>query len=168
MVELDSKRVNQIVSEETPKTEELRTILRAVYVRYMHLYEQYFDNIDALNDKKINELKKYHDETVDLKKYYYIDIPLDICVALDKIDEEYTNELLGDDWHHYLFDKYEDFKCTFENMEKTEDYLKAEFKEQTMTAFYETMGYIFRDDLGTGSKVVKEVEESVSKFFIWK
>ena len=52
MVELSNERVDQILHEESQKTEELKTILRGVYIRYMRLYERYFDDIDALNDDK--------------------------------------------------------------------------------------------------------------------
>ena len=37
MVELSKKRIEEILNEETAKTEELPTILRGVYTRYMCL-----------------------------------------------------------------------------------------------------------------------------------
>ena len=40
------------------KTEELTTILRGVYTRYMRLFEKYFADIEALNDEEIAKLKK--------------------------------------------------------------------------------------------------------------
>ena len=52
MIELSNERVTQILHEETLKTEELTTILRAVYRRYMYLYDTCFKDIDALNDDK--------------------------------------------------------------------------------------------------------------------
>ena len=82
MVELNNERIEQILHEETTKKEELETILRSIYNRYMWLYEKYFADIDALNDEKIAELTNYHEETLSLVKYYYMDIPLDICVGI--------------------------------------------------------------------------------------
>ena len=38
MVELSNERIDQILHEETAKTEELTTILRSIYTRYMRLY----------------------------------------------------------------------------------------------------------------------------------
>ena len=63
MVELSNERVEQILHKETHKTEELKTILRGVYTRYMRLFEKYFADIDALNDDEIAGLKQYHEET---------------------------------------------------------------------------------------------------------
>ena len=56
MVELSNRRIEQILHEETAKKEELATILRGIYTRYMHLYESYFADIDALSDDKVAEL----------------------------------------------------------------------------------------------------------------
>ena len=53
MIELSIERVDQILHQETPKKEELATILRGIYTRYMCLYEKYFADIDALNDDTI-------------------------------------------------------------------------------------------------------------------
>ena len=82
MVELSKERVEQILHEETMKKEELETILRSIYTRYMHLFENYFADLDALNDDKVAELKKYHEETKSLVRYYYLDIPQDICMDI--------------------------------------------------------------------------------------
>jgi hypothetical protein len=68
----------------------------------MWLYEKYFADIDALNDEKIAELTNYHEETLSLVKYYYMDIPLDICVGIKAFEEEYSANLLGAEWHKYL------------------------------------------------------------------
>ena len=56
MIELSNERVETILEEETPKTPELETLLRAIYTRYMRLYEKYFADIDKLNDKEIKKL----------------------------------------------------------------------------------------------------------------
>ena len=61
MVELSNERIEQILHQETAKKEELATILRGIYTRYMRLYEKLFADIDALNDEKITELRKYHE-----------------------------------------------------------------------------------------------------------
>ena len=54
MIKLSNERIEQILHEETVKKEELATILRSIYNRYMWLYEKYFADIDALNDEKIS------------------------------------------------------------------------------------------------------------------
>ena len=41
------------------------------------------------------------------------------------------------------------------NKNKSEEDLKAEFKKQTLTDFYDTMDLIFREGFGTGSETVK-------------
>ena len=110
MVELSKKRIEEILNEETAKTEELPTILRGVYTRYMCLFEKYFADIDALNDEKVAELRKYHEETKSLIKYYYMDIPLDICAGLEAFEKEYCDNLLGTKWHDYLYSYYKDFR----------------------------------------------------------
>ena len=96
--------------KESQKTEELITILRGVYIRYMRLYERYFADIDALNDDKIAEFNKFHEETRSLIKYYYMDIPLDICTALIEFDKKYSAKLLGSRWQRFLFDGFNEFK----------------------------------------------------------
>ena len=65
MVELSTERIDEILYKETQKTVDLPTLLRSIYTRYMHLYESYLADIDTLNDEKIAELKKYHEETID-------------------------------------------------------------------------------------------------------
>ena len=159
MVELSNERVDQILHEETHKTEELITILRGVYIRYMRLYERYFDDIDALNDDKIAEFNKYHEETKSLIKYYYMDIPLDICTALSEFDKQYSEKLLGSNWRRYLFDSLKKYKS--DRGDKSKEGLKADFEEKILTAFYETMDYIFRDGFGTCSESTKKFEDGL-------
>ena len=96
MVELSNERVEQILNEETVKTEELKTILRGIYTRYMRLFEKYLSDIDALNDDEIEKLKNYHEETRSLVKYYYLDIPLDTCILIKAEFEEKTLESFYD------------------------------------------------------------------------
>ena len=74
MIELTNQRIKQILHEETAEKAEVTTILRAIYNRYMHLYEKYFADIDKLNDKEIKKLREYHEETKSLVKYYYMDM----------------------------------------------------------------------------------------------
>ena len=114
MVELRNERIQQMLREETPKTEEVKTILRCVYTRYMRLFEKYFADIDALNDDRIAELKQYFEETGSLVKYYYMDIPQDICEGLSMFDNAYIAELLGPNWHKYIFDSYKNFRGAME------------------------------------------------------
>ena len=165
MVELSVKRVDQILHEETQKTEVLATILRAVYTRYMRLYEQYFADIDALDDEEIAKLKKYHEETKSLVKYYYMDIPHDVCTGLMEFDKKYSAKLLGSDWHKTLFDSYQEFKDENKGKEKAEERLKAEYTEEILSAFYEAMDYVFRDGFGTGSKTAEKIIDKLKSFF---
>lgn len=162
MIELSAERVNDILQNETPKTEVLPTILRSIYNRYMRLFERYFDDIDALNDDKIAELKKYHDETIGLIMYYYLDIPLDTCVALTKFNGEHVSKLLGADWHKQLSDSYRDFKAENTDSNKSEAALKEEFREHALTEFYESMDYVFRSAFGTGSKTTEKIMGGLS------
>ena len=60
MIELNNERMEQILHDETAKTEDLTTILRGIYTRYMILYERYFAGFDALNDDKIAEFPERH------------------------------------------------------------------------------------------------------------
>ncbi|MBR4473062.1 MAG: hypothetical protein IKS55_05445 [Oscillospiraceae bacterium] len=152
MLELSTERVDEILHKETQKTEELPTILRGIYTRYMHLCEEYLADLDALNDDKIAELKKYHEETRSLVKYYYMDIPEDICTAIREYDEQTCTGLLGPDWRKYVVGGYEKFKEDYRNRDKSEECLKKEFKEQNLKAFYEEMDDVFRDGFGTASK----------------
>ena len=157
MIELSNERLDQILHKETVKKEELGTILRSIYTRYMRLYEKYFADIDALNDDVIAELKKYHEETGSLVKYYYMDIPLDICMGLREFEEKYSANLLGPEWHKYLFDTYKEFKEKNKKKNKSEKDLKADFSKQALTAFYDAIGYVLRDGFGTGSQTASKV-----------
>ena len=163
MVELSQERVETILNEETPKTEELTTILRAVYTRYMRLYEKYFADPDALNDEVIAELNQYHEETRSLVKYYYMDIPQDVCTGLKNFDDKYGDKLLGPDWHQSLLDLHKYFRG--KNWSKKEEWVKAEFRKQALDAFYETMGSIFRTGFGSDSKAAERIVDGVRGLF---
>ena len=126
----------------------------------MRLYERYFADINALNDEKIAELNKFHEETKSLIKYYYMDIPLDICAALIEFDKQYSEKLLGSNWRRYLFDSLKKYKSDRED--KSKEGLKADFEEKILTAFYDTMDYIFRDGFGTGSESAKEIKDGLA------
>ena len=160
MIELSNERIEQMLHEETPKTEELTTILRGVYNRYMRLYERYFADIDALDDDKIAELGRYREDTKSLIKYYYMDIPHDISLELNAFEKEYGDKMLGSDWRKYLSDRFNEFKSV--NMGKSEECLKADFVGQNLTAFYEKMDSIFRDGFGTGSKYAERLTKGLS------
>ena len=155
MVELSKERIEQILHEETAKKEDQGTILRSIYTRYMRLYEQLFEDIDALDDDQIAVLRDYHDETRSLVRYYYMDIPLDICKGIEEFENKYTDGLLGREWRKNLFDRYKAFREESRNKDKSEEDLKSEFKKQTLTDFYDTMDLIFREGFGTGSETVK-------------
>ena len=166
MVELSRERVEMILNEETPKTEELTTILRAVYTRYMRLYEKYFADPDALNDEVIAELNQYHEETRSLVKYYYMDIPEDVCDEIVEFDVKYGSKLLGPDWHKFLFDEYKHFRG--KNWDKSEEWTKEEFKKEALHGFYQAMGSVFRQGFDTGSKHTSNFIEGVSSLLFGK
>ncbi len=166
MIELSNEALEQILHKETAKTEELKTILRSVYTRYMRLYERYFADTDSLNDHEIAQMRSYHETTGSLVKHYYMDIPLDICIALKEFDDRYSANLLGTQWHKYLFDSYEDFKE--KNQDKNEACLKAEFAKQALAAFYDAMGYIFREGFGTESRTAKDVLSGITGLLFGK
>ena len=163
MVELSKERIEKILHEETVKTEELATILRGIYTRYMRLYEKYFADIDALNDAKIAELRKYHEETGSLVRYYYMDIPQDICEGLLEFENKYSANLLGPGWHEYLFSSYQEFREESDARD-----IKAEFSKQALAAFYEAMDNIFRQGFGTGSQTAKDVVSGITGLLFGK
>ena len=156
MVELSAERIDEILHKETLKKEEQTTILRGVYTRYMRLYEKYLADIDALDNDMIAEMKAYHEETRSLVKYYYMDIPQEICEELKEFDDEYTLKLLGPDWHKYLFDSYKEFKDDDKNNNKTEESIKADFEAENLEAFYYSMDEIFRESFGTANQAAKK------------
>lgn len=156
MLELSKERIGKILHEETVQEEKLTTILRAVYTRYMRLYENYYEDIDALNKTKIAELKKYHEETVSLIKYYYLDIPQDICEGIEEFENKFTANMLGPDWHRFLFRNFEEFKDNCEDRRAGKEALKEAFTKQALQEFYDTMGYVFREGFDTDSKTVKD------------
>lgn len=168
MVEFSKERIGQILHEETMKKEETETILRGIYTRYMLLYERFFADIDTLDDDKIAELKKYHEETWSLIKYAYMDIPMDICVGLREFENRYSSKLLTPQWHAFLFENYKEFQEENEGKNTSEEMLKAEFTKQTLTAFYEVMDYIFRDSFGTGSHTAKRVVSGLKSILFGK
>ena len=168
MVELSNERIEQILHEETKKTEDLKTILRSIYFRYMNLYEHYFADLDALNNDKIAEFRKQHEETKSLIKYYYMDIPQDICHEIHEFEEKVSDKLLGRDWKTHLHDIYEEYKAKNKDWNKKEEDYKAEFPKAAIDAFYEAMESIFRDAFGTNSATAKEFIEGIGGLLLGK
>ena len=168
MIELNNERMEQILHDETAKTEDLTTILRGIYTRYMNLYERYFADFDALNDDKVAEFGKYHEETRSLIKYYYLDIPQDICSGIKEFEEKVSDKLLGRDWRKNLYDLYDEFKEKNRVRDKGEDYYLAEFSRQALKAFYEAMGDIFREGFGTSSQTAKDIVGGISGLLFGK
>lgn len=167
MLELSVKRIDQILHEETTQKEELSTILRGIYTRYMRLYEQYFADISALNDDRIAEFRAYQEETDSLVRYYFLDIPEDICGHLKEFNEKYNAKLLGPEWHKCLFDLYEEVKRESWT-EKSEEDFKAEFTKQALASFYDAMGSVFREGFGTGSKTHENVLNGIAGLLFGK
>ena len=164
MVELSYERIGEILQKETWKTEGQATILRAIYTRYMLLFERYFADIDALNDEKIAELKQYDEETKSFVKYFYMDIPEEIAEALHYFDREYSAKLLGPDWSKLLTIAYKEFRLDHLDDQWDEARVKDEFKEQNLSDFYDAMDRIFRDGFGTGSRMNEEVTNRFASF----
>ena len=165
MLELSNARIDQILHQETPKTEELRTILRSIYTRYMHLYETYFANLDALDDVEIAKLRAYHEETKSLIKHYAMDIPLDVCRGLREFEKRYDAKLLGPEWQSYLLDNFEEFK---KKNTGSEEELKREFSKEVMDAFYDLMDYVFRAGFGTGSQTMEDIVNGLTGLLFGK
>ncbi len=157
MIELSRERISQILYEETPKKEDMLTLLRSIYFRYMRLYERYFADLDALDDDRIAELGQYREETTSLVKYYYMDLPLDLCMGLVEFERKYGDNLFGPRWREFLFGSYKEFAEKGRNRDRSEEEIKAAFTKETLAAFYDAMDYLFRDDFGTGSQTVNKV-----------
>ncbi len=168
MVELSNERIEQILHEETTKKEETETILRSIYTRYMRLYEKYFADIEALNDDEIAGLKNYHEETRSLIKYFYMDIPQDICTGIKEFENKYSANLLGSEWHEYLFGSYEEFREKSRIKDKSEEYIKAEFTKQALSDFYDAMDCIFREGFGTDSQTAKSFVSGITGLLFGK
>lgn len=168
MIELSNEAIERMLHKETVKKEETGTILRGVYTRYMLLYEKYFADIDALNDDVIARLRHDHEETRSLVKYYYMDIPMDVCTRLDEFDEKYSASLLGPAWREFLAGAYLEFRESRSDENMSREALKAEFSKQTLKAFYDDMNYVFRDGFGTGSKTAEKVVGGLVELFFGK
>ena len=168
MIELSNERLEEILHQETAKKEETTAILRSIYTRYMRLYERYFADIDALDEDGIAELRTYHEETRSLVKHYYMDIPQDICLRLREFEEKFSGSLLGPEWRACLFACYADFRKQNQSRVKGEKELKAEFAKQALTAFYDAIGYVFRDGFGTGSETAHHVLSGIAELLFGK
>ena len=162
MIELSNERIEQMLHDETKKTEALPTLLRCIYTRYMYLFGLYFDNLETLNDDKIAEFKKYHAETQALIRYYYMDIPQDVCSEIREFEEKGTDNLLGREWKKNLYDTYEKFKNENSVWDMSENYYMAEFKKEAVKGFYEAMEKIFRSGFGTESETEKRTLNGLS------
>lgn len=170
MMKLSNERIQQILHQETPQKEELGTILRAIYIRYMNLFEKYLDDVDVdgLNDKKIAEMRQYHEETRSLTRYYYMDIPQDICLGIKEFESRFSDNLLGAEWQKYLQDSFKEFKKESHKNDCSEEYLKKQFVEQNRIDFYEAIGYVFRDGFGTDSRSAKNMADGISGLLFGK
>jgi hypothetical protein len=162
MVELNNERIDQILHEEAKKTEPLPQLLRAIYTRYMNLFEDYIANIYDLTDDKIDAYKKQHEETRSLIKYDYMDIPQDVCSAIGEFEKNSCENLLGRDWKKNLHDAYEEFKYKCMDSDMSEDYYRAEFKKAALDEFYKSMEEIFRSGFGTESESEKATYAGIS------
>lgn len=165
MKELSKERIEKILQEETPKDEDVSTILRSIYNRYMRLYEDYFSDIDRLNDEKIAEFQKYNEETCSIVKYYYMDIPQDVCAKIKEFEKQYSSHLLGPDWHDYLYDYLDVYK---KKNKISDEEIKEKYKKYLIDSFYEVMEFVFRDGFGTNSETTKKVLTGFAGFLFGK
>ena len=168
MVELSNERIEQILHEETKKTEALPTILRSIYTRYMNLCERYFADIDALNDDMIAAFRKQHEETRSLIKYYYMDIPQDICLRINEFEEKVSDKLLGPDWKKHLDEIQDEYKAGYKARNKGKEDDKAGFSKAAINAFYESMESIFREGFGTNSETAKNFYDGIAGLLFGK
>ncbi len=168
MIQLKAQVIERMLHQETAQKEDLGTILRCIYTRYMRLYEHYFADIDALNNETVAGMRKYHEETMSLVKYYYMDIPLDICIRLEQFEEKCTDLLLGPAWRVHLHEGYEEFREKHEKSNPGGNNLKDEFRTETMKAFYDAMGYIFREGFGTDSQTARNVLSGITDLLFGK
>lgn len=157
MIQLSNERAEQIIQEETKKTQPLPQLLRAIYTRYMNLYEDYIANMFDLTSEKVAEYKKQNDETICLVRYYFMDIPQDVCEGIFDFEEKVGDKLLGPEWKTNLYDAYEEFKDKSDEWDMTEDYYKGAFKKYALKEFYEVMENIFRDGFSTHSERAKNI-----------
>ena len=162
MVKLDNERVEQILEKETLKTIPLPMLLRCIYNRYLDLYEDYIAEADKLTDEKIDAFKRRNEETQSLIKYYYMDIPEDICYDLNKFEEKIADELLGREWKRVFYDAFDEFKENHDDWNKSDDWYMAEFKKATRKELYKTLDDIFRDGFGTNSETGKNIFSGIS------
>lgn len=162
MIELSKERVEQILHEETVKKEEVNTILRGIYTRYMRLYERYYADTDALDDEKIAQMRDYHEETKSLLKYYYMDIPMDAAKALATYDDEYIAKLVGPEWKSYLTENFRKFRDERDGEDENPERLKAAFADHMLDGFYDAMDLALRDGFGTGSKAIDSAASGIS------
>ena len=168
MVELSNERIEQILNDETGKTEDVKTILRGIYTRYVNLYERYFADFDKLNEEKIEAFKKYHEETRSLIKYYYMDIPQDVCMAIREFEEKGSDLLLGRAWKTILSDAYDEFREKSNVRGRSEEYYQAEFKKLALKEFYAAMETVVRDGFGTNSQAAQSILEGISGLLFGK
>ena len=168
MVELSKERIKQILEEETKETEALPLLLRSIYARYMKLYEDYFADMESLTNEKIAEFRKYHEETKSLIKYYYMDIPQDICRGISEFEEKSSDRLLGPEWKTALYDAYDEFKDECDEWDMSEDYYKAAFRKKMLKDFYETMEYVFRSGFGSESRTAGNIFSGISGLLFGK
>ena len=168
MMELSKERIEQKRNEETVKKESADAILRCIYARYMHMYEQYFADIDALNDVRIAEMRKSNEETLCLIRYYYMDIPMDVCAGLKEFEKQYNANLLGPDWHRFLFSAYEDFREANKSKYMNEGQVKAAFEKEALEGFYDAMDYVLRDGFGTASQTAHQMMNGISGLLFGK
>ena len=100
-------------------------------------------------------------------KYTRSRLPVEM-VYLEEFEDKCTENLLGPSWHQHVADGYLDFCERYENRNKGEKALKAEFKKQALRAFYDAMGYIFRDGFGTDSQTARNVLSGITDLFLGK
>ena len=97
-----------------------------------------------------------------------MDIPVDICMALDAFEDKDCAKLLGPDWKEFLYDRYVDFKDDSLFSGKSEADLKREFAQKYLDSFYEEMGTVFRTGFGSGSRTAEHLFKGIEQLAFGK
>lgn len=119
-----------------------------------------------LSKERIEQI--LHEETKSLLRYYYMDIPQDICTQIEAFEDEYSDKLLGHEWHKYLSDSYESFKENHKDKNKDDKELKSEFSKQALKCFYAEMDSAFREGFGTESQTTKNLLSGIAGLLFGK
>ena len=89
-------------------------------------------------------------------------------MGIKEFETKYSSNLLGPEWHEYLFESYKEFRENSKDKYKNEEFCKAEFTKQALDYFYEAMEYVFREGFGTESQTAKNTISSIKELLFGK